>query len=66
MTYKDLIKLGFNEKEAKIYLAALELGETVIQRISKKSGVNRTSAYHVIARLKEKGLMRTITKRKKT
>ncbi|MFH1030306.1 MAG: helix-turn-helix domain-containing protein [bacterium] len=66
MTYKDLTKLGLNEKEAKIYLASLELGETFIQRISKKSGVNRTSAYHVIARLKEKGLMRNIVKRKKT
>lgn len=66
MNYKDLQKLGLNEKEAKIYLASLELGETTIQRIAKKSGVNRTSAYHIIPSLKEKGLMRSLTKRKKS
>lgn len=65
MTYKDLIKLGLNEKEAKIYLASLELGETTIGRIAQKSGVNRTSAYHIMPSLKEKGLIRSLTKRKK-
>lgn len=66
MTYKDLIKLGLNEKEAKIYLASLELGETTIQNIAQKSGINRTSVYYVMGHLKEKGLARSLTKRKKT
>lgn len=65
MTYKDLIKLGLNEKEARVYLASLELGETNIERISKKSGVKRTTVYDIIDSLKEKGLMSSVAKKKK-
>jgi HTH-type transcriptional regulator, sugar sensing transcriptional regulator len=55
MFKKELQKLNFDEKEADIYLALLELGEANIEQIAKKSGVKRTTVYHVIDSLKEKG-----------
>lgn len=63
---KKLIDFGLNKKEVDVYLSALELGETNIQRISKKSGVKRTTVYDVISSLKEKGLISETTKNKRT
>jgi len=65
MPYKTLKKIGLSEKEAKIYLAVLELGETSIQRISNKSGIKRTTVYDILDYLKQKGLISTIKKNKK-
>jgi sugar-specific transcriptional regulator TrmB len=66
MLNKELEKFGLNKKEARIYLASLELGETTIQRIAKKSGVKRTTVYDIINSLKDKGLISELTKNKKT
>ena len=65
MLEKELQKIGLNEKEAKVYLASLEMGETSIQRISKKSGIKRTTVYDILESLKEKGLISVIKKNKK-
>src|SRR4030042_5992747 len=65
MINKDLEQLGLSEKEAKVYLAVLELGEANIQQIAQKSGVKRTTAYDIINSLKEKRLLTEITKGKK-
>jgi HTH-type transcriptional regulator, sugar sensing transcriptional regulator len=65
MLEKRLEKLGLNEKEAKVYLAVLELGEGNIQDIAEKSGVKRTTVYNMIASLKEKGLVFEIQKKHK-
>lgn len=62
---KKLSEFGLNEKEVSVYLAALELGETNIQRLSKKSGVKRTTVYDIISSLKEKGLISEATKNKR-
>lgn len=57
----DLIELiknsGMTDKESKIYLAALELGEGTVQDISKKCGVVRTSLYYIIERLVREGFL---------
>lgn len=66
MLNKDLEKLGLNEKEAKVYLAVLELGEGNVQQISKKSGVKRTTLYDILESLKSKGLVSQSVKNKKT
>lgn len=66
MNPRNLVQFGLDEKEAKVYLALLELGETNIQRISKKSGVKRTTVYDCIESLKEKRLISIINKKKKT
>lgn len=66
MLLKELQNAGLTEKEAKVYLAALELGETTINRIAKKSGVKRSTVYLLIDALKEKGLMSAAKKNKKS
>ena len=65
MLQKDLQKIGLDEKEARLYLALLELGESNIQQIAKKSGIKRTTVYDVIESLKEKGLLGLTIKKKK-
>jgi HTH-type transcriptional regulator, sugar sensing transcriptional regulator len=66
MLASELITLGLSGKEAKVYLAVLELGEANIQKIAQKSGIKRTTVYDIIASLKEKRLLTEITKGKKT
>lgn len=57
MHLEELKIAGLSENEAKVYLAALELGETSVYRLAKKSGVKRTTTYLAVENLKEKGLM---------
>ena len=57
MHIDELKKVGLSENEAKVYLAALELGEASVYRLAKKSGVKRTTTYLAVENLKEKGLM---------
>ncbi len=66
MLERELIEIGLTENEARAYLAALELGETTIARIAKKSGVKRTTTYLSVESLKEKGLLSELKKKKKT
>jgi sugar-specific transcriptional regulator TrmB len=56
-TYKRLIDFGLSEKEARVYLALLELGPTTVQELASHSGVNRTTSYLAIESLKEHGLV---------
>jgi HTH-type transcriptional regulator, sugar sensing transcriptional regulator len=65
MIYEKLQKIGLTEKEAKIYVSLLELGETSVQRIAKKAKIKRTTIYNAIDSLKEKGLVSTILKKKR-
>lgn len=48
-----------------MYLAALELGDSNIQQLAKKSGIKRTTAYDIIESLKKKGFMTQMIKSKK-
>ncbi len=57
--------LGLNQKEAKIYLATLELGEASIQEISKQSGIGRVLIYSIIEKLISQGLINTVISGKK-
>ncbi len=66
MYEKELKTLGLSEKEAKIYLAALELGTDTVQNIAKKAGINRPTTYVQIESLKKRGLMSEVEKGKKT
>lgn len=59
MPLKTLIEFGLSEKEAKIYLALLELETSGVNEIAKKTGINRSSAYVVIDMLLKKGLVST-------
>lgn len=61
-----LKEMGLTDNEAKVYLAALELGQATVQELSKKSGVKRTTVYTTVDGLKEKGLLSQTEKGKKT
>lgn len=65
MLVKELEKIGLDEKEANVYLALLELGESNIQQLSRKSGVKRTTVYEIIEKLKEKQLLSMTTRKKR-
>lgn len=61
-----LEKLGLSEKEAKVYLAALELAESSVQNIAKKAGVNRATTYVILEKLMGLGLVSTYEKNPST
>jgi sugar-specific transcriptional regulator TrmB len=61
-----LQRIGLSEKEAKVYLATLELAESSVQNIAKKAGVNRPTAYVILEKLMGLGLASTLVKGKKT
>jgi len=65
MLYRTLVDLGFEEKEAKLYLAALELGEGTVAQIAEKADVNRATTYFIAQALKQKGLLASSLKKKK-
>lgn len=55
---EQLTKLGLSRKEAAVYLATLELGEPAgVSTISKKAGINRTTAYDILEVLVKKGIV---------
>jgi len=57
MILNDLIEFGLTEKEAKTYLALLELETASVNEISKKAHINRSSAYVTLESLKNRGLV---------
>lgn len=63
---RELEKLGLSDKEALVYLAALELGPSPVQVIARKAEVNRATTYVMIEALLQKGLMSTFDKGKKS
>lgn len=58
--------IGLAEKEAKVYLAAMDLGPATAKQIAQKANVNRATTYVQIESLMEKGLMSSFDKGKKT
>lgn len=60
MLEEQLEKFGLSEKEAKTYLALLELGESPVTEVSKAADINRSTAYVVLEALEKKGLVSNI------
>ena len=56
--------LGVDEKEAKIYLAALEVGSSPVSLIAEKARMNRVTAYGILEKLVRKGMVNFMIKRK--
>ena len=54
-----LNNLGLNEKEARVYLAALELGEAPASHLALRAKLNRVSTYDILERLIQRGFMST-------
>lgn len=53
----SLKKFGLSEKEGKVYLSCLELGETTASDIAIKSNLPRTLVYDILERLIDLGLV---------
>lgn len=61
MAYLELMKgLGMSDAEAEVYLSLLELGPSAAGPIIKKTGLHRATAYQVLQRLQEKGLVSSV------
>lgn len=52
-----LQKIGFNDKEARVYLTSLELGEALPSAISRRSEIKRSTTYLILEKLGKKGLV---------
>lgn len=57
--------LGLAEKEAKVYLAILQLGTASVPAISIKAGTKRPTTYLILEELRMKGLATLLPRKKK-
>jgi len=57
MIKSALQSFGLNQKEVKVYLACLELGQARVSEIAKKSAVERTNCYSILDKLMSLGLV---------
>lgn len=65
MLSQELKNLGLSDKEAKVYLAALELGSASIMEIAKQAHLNRPTTYVIMDALIKRGLASSFHKGKK-
>lgn len=70
MNNNDLLKVkkychefGLTPNEAKFYLSSLKLGPSTVQKIAKEMRIHRPSAYHLLERLSQNGLVAQEVKR---
>ncbi len=54
---ESLKQLGLEAKEIAIYLAALELGETLLLPLAKHAGIKRPALYEALPKLQDLGLI---------
>ncbi len=64
-TISTLKKLGLTEKQAQVYIAMLELGESGMTKIAKRANLKRPTVYLIIDELNILGLASEIVKGKK-
>ncbi len=65
MFEKYLEEIGLSEKEAKIYLALLQVDRNTVQELANRTKINRTTVYPVIESLQKKGLVSEVQEGKK-
>lgn len=61
----SLVGFGLTPKQAKVYLAALQLGTSSVQQIAEKARIERTNAYDAIQALIDRRLLSITTVGKK-
>ena len=64
-TQSSLEYAGMKPKEAKIYLALLELGEASVVQIAKSAGIKRTTVYNILPDFINRGIVSTTLKKKR-
>ena len=62
---EKLGKSGFTDKEAKIYVALLELGGAYPSKVAEYTDINRSTVYHTLVNMSVRGLVNEIKKRNK-
>lgn len=62
MNTELLENIGFTKGEAKVYFSLIELGESTIGPISKKSNVTVSKTYPILDKLTRKGLVTSVIK----
>ncbi len=60
----ELQKLGLNKNEARVYLAALELGQSSVQKLSKEVAMSRPTVYRILESLQKKELIEKMDRKK--
>lgn len=61
----SLISLGLTEKEARVYLALVQLGESVVYAIADKAELKRPTTYVILNELVRKGYAKRIPRARK-
>lgn len=57
-TYEEILRQnGLPEKEAKVYLAVLEIGEATMSTISRRAKLERPTVYDIVHELQTKGMV---------
>jgi sugar-specific transcriptional regulator TrmB len=62
---ESLKSFGLNEKEAKVYLALLQLGKTTAYAVSLRSGLKKPTTYVILEQLIKKGFAFRIPRERK-
>jgi len=60
----ELQKIGLDKNEARIYLAALELGQSSVQKLAEKVEMSRPTVYRILDSLQKKELIEKIDRKK--
>ncbi len=63
---EELLKLGLNKNEAKIYLAGLSIGPATAHNLAEYTKIKRPTVYFALSRLEEFGLVSETRANKKT
>lgn len=63
--HTSLINLGLTDKEARVYLALVSLGESVVYSISDRAGLKRPTTYVTLNELVKKGYAKRIPRARK-
>lgn len=63
--YETIKSLGLSEKETAIYISLLNLGGAFPSRISKETGIKRSTVYDILGILSIKGLITEVKKNNK-
>jgi sugar-specific transcriptional regulator TrmB len=59
---ETLVKLGFEEREARVYLTVLRLGDSTASVIAEDVNIDRTTTYNLLNRLIKKGSVSYVIK----
>jgi HTH-type transcriptional regulator, sugar sensing transcriptional regulator len=62
---RDVERLGLSPKEAGVYVALLELGQSTVSSIAERAGVNRSTTYLILRALRADGLVLELPNTKK-